>query len=64
MSPVVGRLGKQQRYAFLIDSTVETAGDEFNCDIYAVPDESELRAVLESPIDERVDQMEPDTELF
>jgi chemotaxis protein CheY-P-specific phosphatase CheC len=64
MSPVVGRLGTQQRYAFLIDSTVRTAGDEFNCDIYAVPDESELREVLSNPIDERVDQMEPDTEIF
>jgi chemotaxis protein CheY-P-specific phosphatase CheC len=64
MSPVAGRLGAQQRYAFLIDSTVRTPGDEFNCEIYAVPDESELREVLANPLEENVDQMEPDPELF
>jgi len=46
MSPVVGKLGKQQDYAFVIDSTIEIDGHQGRCDIYALPNERELARAL------------------
>jgi len=46
MSPVVGKLGKQQEYAFVIDSTIEIDGRQGRCDIYALPNERELARAL------------------
>ena len=46
MSPVVGRLGQRQDYAFVIDSTIEIDGQKGRCDIYALPDERELARAL------------------
>jgi len=46
MSPVVGKLGKQQEYAFVIDSTIEIDGHQGRCDIYALPNERELARAL------------------
>ena len=46
MSPVVGKLGQQQDYAFVIDSTIEIDGNEGQCDIYALPNERELARAL------------------
>ncbi|MFB6233037.1 MAG: chemotaxis protein CheC [Haloarculaceae archaeon] len=46
MSPVVGKLGQQQDYAFVIDSTIEIDGQEEQCDIFALPDERELARAL------------------
>lgn len=46
MSPVVGKLGQQQDYAFVIDSAIEIDGQEGQCDIYALPDERELARAL------------------
>ena len=46
MSPVVGKLGKQQEYAFVIDSTIEIDGHRGRCDIYALPNERELARAL------------------
>ncbi|MFC4360165.1 chemotaxis protein CheC [Halobium salinum] len=48
MSPVIARLGQRQNYAFMIDSTIETAENRFSCDIYALPDERELVRALEA----------------
>ncbi|MGM0605306.1 MAG: chemotaxis protein CheC [Halobacteriota archaeon] len=46
MSPVVGKLGQRQDYAFVIDSTIEMDGRAGRCDIYALPDERELAKTL------------------
>ena len=46
MSPVVGKLGQQQEYAFVIDSTIEIDGHQGRCDIYALPNERELARAL------------------
>jgi chemotaxis protein CheC len=46
MSPVVGKLGQQQDYAFVIDSTIEIDGNTGQCDIYALPNERELARAL------------------
>ena len=46
VAPLASELARQQEHAFLIDSTIRTDGDEFTCDIYALPDEAELRTSL------------------
>jgi len=46
MSPVVGKLGQQQEYAFVIDSTIDIDGNQGRCDIYALPNERELARAL------------------
>ena len=46
MSPVVGKLGQKQEYAFVIDSTIEIDGHQGRCDIYALPNERELARAL------------------
>ncbi|WP_416839393.1 chemotaxis protein CheC [Haloferax sp. DFSO52] len=47
VDPLATDLAQSQEYAFLIDSTIRTNDDEFTCDIYALPDQSELRKALE-----------------
>ncbi|KAB1194568.1 chemotaxis protein CheX [Haloferax sp. MBLA0076] len=47
VDPLATDLAQSQEYAFLIDSTIRTDDDEFTCDIYALPDENELRKALE-----------------
>ncbi|KAB1196566.1 MULTISPECIES: chemotaxis protein CheC [Haloferax] len=47
VDPLATDLAQSQEYAFLIDSTIRTDDDEFTCDIYALPDEAELRKALE-----------------
>ena len=48
ISPLVAALGKRQEYGFIIDAVIETAETEVTCDVYALPDEQELAAVLAS----------------
>ncbi|NEU56476.1 chemotaxis protein CheC [Halorussus sp. MSC15.2] len=43
---VVARLGQRQAFAFLFDATLRADDREFDCEIYALPDESELHAAL------------------
>jgi len=62
LSPIAGRLGQSQEYAFLMDSTVVTPDEEFNCEIYAIPDEAKLKEALDSLLVERSDQLEADQE--
>ena len=52
MDPLVSRLGRNQEYAFIIDSTIRTPDDDVRCDIYALPDQRELAHAL--------DRLEPD----
>jgi chemotaxis protein CheC len=62
LSPIAGRLGQSQEYAFLMDSAVVTPEGEFNCEIYAIPDERKLKEALDSLLVERSDQLEADRE--
>ncbi|MDS0298526.1 chemotaxis protein CheC [Halogeometricum sp. S1BR25-6] len=47
IDPLATELAQEQEYAFLIDSAIRTANDEFTCDIYALPNEAELREALD-----------------
>jgi len=47
VDPLVTELAQTQDYAFLIDSAIVTPDEEFTCDIYALPDERELRAAFD-----------------
>jgi chemotaxis protein CheC len=47
VDPLAAELAQGQDYAFLIDSTIRTDDDEFTCDIYALPNETELRRALD-----------------
>ncbi|WP_128475895.1 chemotaxis protein CheC [Halorussus pelagicus] len=44
---VVARLGRKQAFAFLFDATLRADDTEFDCEIYALPDETDLRTVLD-----------------
>jgi len=44
---VVARLGQRQSFAFLFDATIRADDRAFDCEIYAIPEESQLRATLE-----------------
>ncbi|PSP54430.1 chemotaxis protein CheC [Halobacteriales archaeon QS_1_67_19] len=45
---VATRLGQRQSLAFLFDTTLRAADREFDCELYAIPDEAELRAALDA----------------
>jgi chemotaxis protein CheC len=47
IDPLAAELAQEQDYVFLIDSTIRTDDDEFTCDIYALPNETELRESLD-----------------
>ena len=47
VDPLVTELAQTQEHAFLIDSAIVTPDETFTCDIYALPDETELRAAFE-----------------
>ena len=47
VDPLVTELAQTQEYAFLIDSAIATPDETFTCDIYALPDERELRSAFE-----------------
>jgi chemotaxis protein CheC len=47
IDPLATELAQNQDYAFLIDSTIRTDDDEFSCDIYALPNETELHDALD-----------------
>jgi chemotaxis protein CheY-P-specific phosphatase CheC len=44
---VVARLGRTQANAVLFDATLRADDREFDCEIYALPDETKLRAMLD-----------------
>jgi chemotaxis protein CheY-P-specific phosphatase CheC len=44
---VVARLGRTQANAVLFDATLRADDRKFDCEIYALPDEAELRAMLD-----------------
>ena len=61
LSPIVGRMARSQEHAFLLDSVIRTDGDGvFRCELLALPDEAELRAVLDDLLVERADRTHVD----
>ncbi len=44
--PLVAQLGQKQEFAFVSDATIRAAKQPFDCSLYVLPDESELRNVL------------------
>jgi len=48
LTSVAARLGHAQEYVFVHDSTISTPNESFNCELYALPNEAELRAALQS----------------
>jgi len=52
IDPVVIQLGENQEFAFVFDTVVQAADREFDCNIYAIPDEADLeRAINDLPMD-------------
>jgi two-component system chemotaxis sensor kinase CheA/chemotaxis protein CheC len=62
VDPVAARLGQNQQHAFVIDSTMRTDDVDFECKIYALPDEAELRRALNELDVDRADETEADLE--
>ena len=46
IDPVVIQLGESQDFAFVFDTQVVADGQEFDCDVYAIPDEDDLERAL------------------
>jgi len=70
IDPVVIQLGENQEFAFVFDTRVQAADREFDCNIYAIPDESDLeQAINDLPMDRiedaptkaAIDEIETDT---
>jgi len=61
MSPIVGRMATGQEHAFLLDSVIRTDGEGvFRCELFALPDEAELRAAFDELLVERADRTRVD----
>jgi len=48
MDPVAARIGRNQEFAFVLDSAIVTRDQQIGCNIYALPDERELARALNS----------------
>ncbi|GAB3668784.1 chemotaxis protein CheC [Halopiger thermotolerans] len=46
VDPVVIHLGENQEFAFVFDTVITADGREFDCEVYAIPDESDLERAL------------------
>jgi len=62
LDPIAARLGQHQRHAFVVDSKMHTEDLAFECDVYVLPDERELREALEDLSVDRADQTEAEVE--
>jgi len=56
IDPVVIQLGENQEFAFVFDTEIQAEGREFDCDIYAIPDEDDLERALNDLDVERVEE--------
>ena len=63
MDPIAARIGRDQEFAFVLDSAIVTTDQQIGCNIYAVPDERELARALNSldvsPADVSDDERNP-----
>ncbi|WP_327052569.1 chemotaxis protein CheC [Halomicrococcus gelatinilyticus] len=48
VDPVAVSLGQRQQFAFVSDATIRADDRAFDCSLYALPDETELRDVLDA----------------
>ncbi|MFC4437279.1 MULTISPECIES: chemotaxis protein CheC [Natrialbaceae] len=46
VDPVIIQLGENQDFAFVFDTVVMADGKEFDCEVYAIPDEDDLERAL------------------
>ena len=62
VDPLAAQVGQHQEHAFIVDSTMKTEAVEFECAIYALPNEAQLREALTDLDVERADETEADAE--
>jgi chemotaxis protein CheY-P-specific phosphatase CheC len=62
MDPLAAQVGQHQEHAFIIESTMQTADLEFQSEIHALPNDTELKAALEDLEVDRADQTEASVE--
>ncbi|MFC7214607.1 chemotaxis protein CheC [Saliphagus sp. GCM10025334] len=56
VDPVIIQLGENQEFAFVFDTQVMADGREFDCDIYAIPDERDLERALNDLDVDRIEE--------
>lgn len=56
VDPVVVQLGEDQDFAFVFDTVVMADGRDFDCQIYAIPDEDDLERALNDLDTGRIDE--------
>ncbi|WP_254862458.1 chemotaxis protein CheC [Halovivax gelatinilyticus] len=56
VDPVIIHLGEQQDYAFVFDTKVVADGREFDCEVYAIPDEDDLERALNALDVDKIDE--------
>ncbi|CCQ32946.1 Chemotaxis protein [Halorhabdus tiamatea SARL4B] len=62
IDPLAAQVGQHQDHAFVIDSRMRTEDVEFESEIYALPNDEELREALETLAVERADETDADPE--
>jgi len=53
---VIIQLGENQDFAFVFDTVVMADGREFDCEVYAIPDESDLERALNNLDVDRIEE--------
>ncbi|QLG50545.1 chemotaxis protein CheC [Natrinema halophilum] len=56
VDPVIIQLGENQDFAFVFDTVVMADGREFDCEVYAIPDESDLERALNNLDVDRIEE--------
>ena len=56
VDPVIIQLGENQDYAFVFDTLVVADGREFDCEVYAIPDQEDLERALNDLDVTRIDE--------
>ncbi|WP_436347614.1 chemotaxis protein CheC [Natronorubrum sp. FCH18a] len=56
VDPVIIQLGENQEFAFVFDTVVMADGREFDCEVYAIPDENDLERALNNLDVDRIEE--------
>ncbi|SEV97285.1 chemotaxis protein CheC [Natrinema salifodinae] len=56
VDPVIIQLGENQDFAFVFDTVVVADGREFDCEVYTIPDESDLERALNNLDVDRIEE--------
>ena len=56
VDPVIIHLGENQEFAFVFDTVVVADGREFDCEVYAIPDEDDLERALNDLDVDRIEE--------